>query len=56
MHKIIRVALTAAVLVAIAWPLLFWGQPASPGQDRGHVDAFQGRLIFNTTSRPELYW
>ena len=56
MHKIIRAALTAAVLVAVVWPLLFWGKPAAPGQDSGHVEAFRGHLIYNTTSRPELYW
>jgi len=30
MHTAIKVVLTAACVVALAWPLLFWGHPALP--------------------------
>jgi hypothetical protein len=33
MHTVIKVILTATVLVLIAWPLMFWGSPAAPARE-----------------------
>ena len=30
MATLIKAVLTAAAIVAIAWPLIFWGNPATP--------------------------
>jgi hypothetical protein len=30
MDTIVKSTVTAAVAIAIAWPLLFWGHPAQP--------------------------
>jgi hypothetical protein len=33
MDTIIKVILTAAVLVLVGWPLMFWGNPAAPARE-----------------------
>jgi hypothetical protein len=39
MNTIIKAVLTAACIVALAWPLLFWGEPAqSESGDRHRRD------------------
>jgi len=53
MHLWIRIAWTAAIVVLVAWPLLFWGKPASPNQD--NVE-FQTSRSYNSLQRPELFW
>jgi hypothetical protein len=35
MNTIIKAVLTAACIVALAWPLLFWGEPAQ-SESGGH--------------------
>jgi hypothetical protein len=46
----LRVLWTAAVLVAIAWPLLFWGKAAS--LDRTD----RARQLLNPLERHEILW
>jgi hypothetical protein len=53
MHTAIKVALTAACVVALAWPLLFWGQPALPEDG---VTQRERELPSNVIIRPELLW
>jgi hypothetical protein len=50
MRMWIRVLWTALVLIAIAWPLLFWGKAAS--LDRGEAI----RQLYNPLERHELLW
>ena len=56
MHPILRVALTALFVVALAWPLVFWGKPAMPDHSRQHVETSQPPLLYNSLLRHELYW
>jgi hypothetical protein len=57
MRTIIRIAMTAAVAMAVAWPFLFWGQPANTGQSQSHFEPAEQQLIFNTMpSRDEPVW
>jgi hypothetical protein len=57
MRMIIKIAVTAAVVMAVAWPFLFWGQPANTGQSQRHYDPAEQQLIFNTMpSRDEPVW
>jgi len=49
--------MTAAVAMAVAWPFLFWGQPANTGQSQSHFEPAEQQLIFNTMpSRDEPVW
>jgi len=48
----IRVLWTIVALVAIAWPLLFWGKAAS--LDR--VDNARQPALYNPLERHELLW
>jgi hypothetical protein len=54
MHLLIRIAWTAAAVVLVAWPLLFWGKPASPNQD--NIETIPPSLSYNPLQRPELLW
>jgi hypothetical protein len=56
MHTIIKVALTVVAVAAIAWPILFWGQPALPEQDRRSFERSQKAPIYNTMWRDDIYW
>ena len=56
MHTIIKVALTVVAVVAIAWPILFWGEPALPEQDRRHFEQSQKTPVYNTMWRDDIYW
>jgi hypothetical protein len=53
MHTAIKVVLTAACVVALAWPLLFWGQPALPEDG---VTQRERELPSNVIGRHELLW
>jgi hypothetical protein len=48
----IRMLWTAAAVIAIAWPLLFWGKAAS--LDRG--ENARPPALYNPLERPELLW
>lgn len=52
MRTWIRLLWTAAIVIAVAWPLLFWGKAAS--LDRGEYP--QRPLLFNPMERHELLW
>ena len=48
----IRVLWTSAVVLAIAWPLLFWGKAAS--LDR--VENVRQPVLLNPLERHEILW
>ena len=54
MRTWIRLVLTAAIIVALAWPLLFWSRAASLDGKGG--ESFQRRMLFNPLERHELLW
>jgi hypothetical protein len=54
MHPILRVALTALFVIALSWPLLFWGKPALPDQRDRYPEA--GQPAFNNMPRHDLLW
>ncbi len=54
MRTWIRVLWTAAAVIAIAWPLLFWGKAASLDGRNGEFSR-QPTLI-NPLERHELLW
>ena len=54
MHPILRVVVTVLIVIALAWPLLFWGKPAlSDHQDR-YPEV--GQPVFNQMPRHDLFW
>jgi hypothetical protein len=53
MQTAIKIVLTAACVVVLAWPLLFWGKPALPGDD---VMQRERALPSNVIGRHELLW
>jgi hypothetical protein len=53
MPTAIKVILTALCVVALAWPLLFWGEPALP--EDGVVKR-ERELPSNVFGRTELLW
>jgi hypothetical protein len=54
MNTWIKAVLTAACVIAIAWPLLFWGKPALPENDN-YLDR-QPQPIFNFMQQHEHLW
>jgi hypothetical protein len=60
MHIISRVAWTAAVILVLAWPLLFWGKPTSQTPEhiarlqKPHIENLQAPLLLNPPGRHEL--
>jgi hypothetical protein len=54
MHPILRVVLTALLVVVLAWPLLFWGKPALSDRRDRYPEA--GKPVFNKMPRVELLW
>jgi hypothetical protein len=56
MHTIIKTALTAVCLVALVWPLLFWGKPALPEQGSRHAEQTQPQLPYNILPRHDILW
>lgn len=50
MRMWIRVLWTVAVLVAIAWPLLFWGKAASLD------NSARPPALYNPLERHEILW
>lgn len=53
MRTWIRVLWTAAAVIAIAWPLLFWGKAASLDGRNGE---FARPQLLNPLERHELLW
>ena len=54
MPTLIRTAWTVAVVIALAWPLLFWGKPALPDSQR--IENVQPRIHYNLLERHEQLW
>ena len=54
MHPILRAALTVLLLIALSWPLLFWGKPALSGYRERYPEA--GQPAFNKMPRHEAIW
>ena len=53
MHTAIKVALTGACVLVLAWPLLFWGKPALPGDG---IMQQERELPSHIIGRHELLW
>src|SRR5262245_54908506 len=53
MHTAIKIVLTGACVVALAWPLLFWGHPALPEDG---VLKRERELHSHVYGRHELAW
>jgi len=51
-HIMIKAAWTAAIVIVVAWPLLFWGKPALPDFER--TNDIQSRLLTDLPHRQEL--
>ena len=54
MHTMIKAAWTAAIVIVVAWPLLFWGKPALPESKR--TNGIESQLLNNLPHRQELLW
>jgi hypothetical protein len=54
MHPILRVALTALFVIALSWPLLFWGKAALPDHKDRQLET--GQPIYNNMPRHDLLW
>ena len=57
MQTIIKTALTAGVIAALAWPLLFWGKSESLVHDGHYIE--QNNMRYNTyflTPQYEPVW
>ena len=54
MHPILRVVLTVLIVIALAWPLLFWGKPALSDQKDRYPE--MGQPVFNQMPRHDLLW
>lgn len=50
-----KIALTAALLVVFALPLLLWGQTASSRRG-GHIDEVDPRPTYNSLDRAVNLW
>jgi hypothetical protein len=57
-RTMIKAAWTAALVIVLVWPLLFWGKPASPGFKRTNdiQSRLQSRLLNDLPHRQELLW
>jgi hypothetical protein len=55
MHPILRAALTTLCVIALTWPLLFWGKPASPNYMNRYPGTGQPP-VYNDMVRPDLLW
>lgn len=54
MRTWIRLVWTAAIVIAVAWPLLFWGKAAS--RDRSSGENLQRPPLYNSLERHEILW
>ena len=54
MRTWIRVVWTAVIVIALAWPLLFWGKAAS--LDGRSSENLQRPLLLNPLERHEILW
>lgn len=54
MHTVIKVILTAAMLVLVAWPMMFWGNPAAPAREILRESAHVLRWAPYPTFEPDM--
>jgi hypothetical protein len=54
MQTLIKAGWTIAIVIALAWPLLFWGKPALPDNDHVEVDRVQPH--YNLLERHDILW
>ena len=55
MRTWIRLLWTAAIVIAVAWPLLFWGKPAFPHRQDANVGTKQP-MIQHVMPPRDLLW
>lgn len=51
MQTLVKTVWTTIAIGALAWPLLFWGKPASPGDRPNNPQS-----IYNALERHDLLW
>jgi hypothetical protein len=58
MHRAIKVTLTSICILTVAWPLLFWGKPATPGQRNAETQVNQElyNVAWPREPQRELLW
>jgi len=58
MHNAIKIALTSICVLTVAWPLLFWGKPATPRQRNAEAQTKQESYNVNWPRelQRELLW
>jgi hypothetical protein len=56
MHTIIKTVLTAACVVALMWPLLFWGKAAVPEHGPRQAEQTQAPQPYSLLPRHEIFW
>ena len=57
MATLIKAVLTAAAIIAIAWPLIFWGNPATPeAKEVQAIDQPWPNHPHTISPRYELLW
>jgi len=54
MSTFLKLVLTAIVMLAVAWPLAFWGTPAGPGQAQASVVVY--KAPFTLVPQVDLFW
>jgi hypothetical protein len=56
MNMMIKLGMTAAVAVVIAWPLLFWGKPALPESGGSALRKIPPAGHYRTLYQQEAVW
>jgi hypothetical protein len=56
MPTIVKTLLTAACVIALMWPLLFWGKPALTERGARQAEQTQNPLPYNVMPRHEILW
>ena len=54
MNTYLKLALTVAVILAVAWPLAFWGAPAAP--DQAHASTIVHKAPFTLVPQVDFSW
>ncbi len=56
MHTMIKATLTAALIVALAWPLLFWGKSGSSANNGRDIQQRMTQAPFTLERQYEPAW
>ena len=56
MRTMLKATLTAAAIVALAWPLLFWGKPESLADNGRNIQQNNTLLHFVVTPQRSPTW